>query len=140
MFEAPSVIIMTIAVSRMHRALVDFASGPGQSEYETLFTSLLLPTQRGQFLFRVNTPPGTLLFSKTKPSTALDRIEVVVDTTFEQHSKGTKSETRSEDSSSILVSTSEYMLETVVNLSKLNHTQEHGYPPHPSPIPQKQDV
>jgi len=98
MFEVPSVIIMTIAVTRMHRSLVNFASG--QSE--------------------VSAPPDTLLLTKTKPSTALDRIEVVVDTTFEQHPKGTKNETRSDDSSSIYIRT------------------KPTYPPHPSPIPQKQ--
>ena len=139
MFEAPSVIIMTIAVTRMHRSLVNFTSG--QSEYETLFTSLLLPTHRGQFCFRViNTHPGTLLFSKTKPSTGLDRIEVVVDTTFEQHPKGTKNETKSDDSSSVLIRTSEHMPEIVVNLSKLNHPLVPTYSPHPSPNPQKQGV
>lgn len=135
MFEVPSVIIMTIAVTRMHRALVNFASG--QSEYEAVFISLPLPTQHDQFRFRVHdTPPDTLIFSKTKrstPSAALDRIEVVVDTTFEQHPKGTKSQTRSEDSSSIIINTSEHMPEIVVNLSKLNPTPGSTYPPTPPP-------
>ena len=36
MFEIPSLIIMTIAATRMHRSLVNFASD--SSEYDPLFT------------------------------------------------------------------------------------------------------
>jgi len=73
MFEAPSVIIMTIAATRMHRSLVKFAP-------DVMHESPQL---------------SSLGFAKTKqtdaPSTVPDRVEVVMHKTFEQHSTGSTS-------------------------------------------------
>ena len=83
------------------------------------------------------------MFVKTKQTDtspiAPNRIEVVVDTTFKQHPTSSKSD----DDSSIIISTGEQMPEIVVNLSKLNLTRESTCPlPNisASPIPQAQGV
>ncbi|KAH9985091.1 hypothetical protein BJV77DRAFT_1071623 [Russula vinacea] len=76
MFETPAVIIMTIAATRMHRSLVNFASVSSDVAHD-------------------NPQLSSLVFSKTKRTdtapTALDRIEVTVQTAvtaIEQHSTG----------------------------------------------------
>ncbi|KAH9976466.1 hypothetical protein BJV77DRAFT_603156 [Russula vinacea] len=76
MFETPAVIIMTIAATRMHRSLVNFASVSSDVAHD-------------------NPQLSSLVFSKTKRTDtapiALDRIEVTVQTAvtaIEQHSTG----------------------------------------------------
>ena len=120
MFEFSSVIIMVLATTRMHRSLVNFARSPGSSEvYDALFASFHFPTQCGRFHFRTHERLRWSAFSKTKQTDsspiAMNRIEVVVGKTIEQHPARSKSD----DNSSIIISTSEQIPEIVVDLSKL---------------------
>ncbi|KAI0281958.1 hypothetical protein BGY98DRAFT_931789 [Russula aff. rugulosa BPL654] len=100
MFEAPGVIIMTIAATRMHRSLVNFASS---DVYDSSLLSFF-PTQYSLCRFRKHESPkmSSLAFRETKwtdtPSTVPDRIEVVVHKAFGQH---LTSSTNDSDSSSI---------------------------------------
>ncbi|KAI0281960.1 hypothetical protein BGY98DRAFT_1094571 [Russula aff. rugulosa BPL654] len=78
MFEAPGVIIMTIAATRMHRSLVDFASS------DVIDESLKI---------------SSLAFPDTKctdtPSTVPDRAEVVIHNAFGQHPTGSTNDSDS---------------------------------------------
>jgi hypothetical protein len=81
---------MIIAATRMHRSLVDFASG-SSNMYGTLRLFSILPAQRGRCHFRghENIQVSSLVFSKTKQadlaSTTLHRVEIPMDPAFEQH-------------------------------------------------------
>ena len=98
MFETPGVIIMTIAATRMHRSLVNFAS------LDVYGPSLLCfsPAQCSLCHFRIHESPKTsnsvaaLAFPKTKrtdaPSTVPDRVEVA---DFELHMTGSTNDSES---------------------------------------------
>jgi len=81
LFETPGVIIMTIAATRMHRSLVNYASLDVVHECHQV---------------------SGLTFAKAKqtvtPSTVLDRVEVAIPEAFGQHPKGS---TNGGDSSTI---------------------------------------
>ncbi|KAF8473075.1 hypothetical protein DFH94DRAFT_149922 [Russula ochroleuca] len=70
LFQTPCLITMIIAATRMHRSLVDFASGSSNMGHENIQVS-------------------SLVFSKTKQadlaSTTLHRVEIPMDPAFEQH-------------------------------------------------------
>ncbi|KAH9985086.1 hypothetical protein BJV77DRAFT_139589 [Russula vinacea] len=70
MLQTPGLVMMIIAATRMHRALVDFASESSDMAH-------------------VNVQASSLVISKTKQTdaapTTLHRIEIAVDTAFEQH-------------------------------------------------------
>ena len=90
MLQTPGLVMMIIAATRMHRALVDFAS-ESSDMYGTLCLLAFLPAQCGRCHLRahVNVQASSLVFSKTKQTdavpTTLHRIEIAVDTAFEQH-------------------------------------------------------
>ncbi|KAF8494698.1 hypothetical protein F5888DRAFT_1805422 [Russula emetica] len=105
MFEAPGVIIMTIAATRMHRSLVYFASSDviHESSQMSIFS-----------------------YAKTKqtdpPSTVPDRVEVTVHEAFGQHSTGS---TSGGDSSEFTIfSTSEQMPHIIGDSSRLSLAPE----------------
>jgi hypothetical protein len=107
MILTPGLIIMTIAATRMHRSLVDYASA-FPDVYDTLLLLSLYPTQRGQYRFRVtvreniNLPITSALFSKTKRAqtalNSLHRIEVNVHTSYEQDTIAVTTQTNDHDS------------------------------------------
>jgi hypothetical protein len=115
MFEIPSVIILIITSTRMHRSLVDFASGSSDVyEYDTLHFNASLPPlfspSARPIWFRTNENPQltSLVLSKAKGTdtalTALDRVEVSMHTAPEQHPTGTA---MSGEGTSTTISTSE---------------------------------
>jgi len=117
LFEVPSLIVMTIAATRMHRSLVDFASGSTEVTHE-------------------NRPLSSLVFSKTKRTdaapTTQDRIKVSVNSAFEQRSTGSKN---GGDSSTVF-STSEQIPQITGDPSMLEFTQASAHPlPTVSPSP-----
>jgi hypothetical protein len=144
-FEDPSLIVMIIAATRMHRSLVDFASGSTEM-YDTLHFFSFFLAQHG--LCRVSTresrPMSNLVFSKTKRSdpapTALDRVEVATHQAFGQHSTGSKND----DDSPTIIGTDELILHIGGDPpSKLDLTQVSAPPlpaVSPSPIPEAQSV
>ena len=81
---------MTIAATRMHRSLVDFAS----SDVYDLSLLSFFPAQYGLCRFRIeeSLKISNLAFPDTKctdtPSTVPDRAEVVIHNAFGQHPKG----------------------------------------------------
>jgi hypothetical protein len=125
MFETPGLIIMTIAATRMHRSLIDFASGSSDMTNESpQLTSLVLSKAK-----RTDTGP-----------TALDRVEVSMHTPPEQYSTGPA---MSGESTPTIVSTSEKIPEIVGDPSNLNLTRVSTCPlptVSPSAIPGAQSV
>jgi hypothetical protein len=122
-FETPTLITLTIAATRMHRSLVDFVSRCPEVAHKGPQVS-------------------SIVFSKTKQKdsipTALDRIEIAVHTSFEQHPT---SPVNNDDSST--VSISEQVPQIVGGSSKLNLTRASTCPLptiSPSPIPRVQGV
>jgi hypothetical protein len=143
MFETPGLIIMTIAATRMHRSLIDFASGSSDM-YDSLH--FLFFAQRVQCRFRTNESPQltSLVLSKAKRTdtgpTALDRVEVSMHTPPEQYSTGPA---MSGESTPTIVSTSEKIPEIVGDPSNLNLTRVSTCPlptVSPSAIPGAQSV
>ncbi len=127
--ENPSLIVMIIAATRMHRSLVDFASGSTEMYDALHFLSFFL-TQHGlcRFSTRESRPISNLVFSKTKRSdpapTALDRVQVVTHKAFGQHSTGSKND----DDSSSVIGTGELILHIGDPPPKLDLTQVSGPP------------
>jgi hypothetical protein len=86
----PCVVTLTIAGTRMHRCLVDFASNP-PDRYETLRTPFFLATQCGRCRIRahLNLQLSSIYFLEAKQidtaPTTLHQIETAVDAAFEQH-------------------------------------------------------
>ena len=101
---APGMITMTIAATRMHRSLVDYASG-FSDVYDTFNLLHLLSYSTRGYRFRVSAqenkklPKISAVFSKTTRAQAalnsLDQIELTVHTAFEQH---TTTQTNDHDS------------------------------------------
>jgi len=127
--ENPSLIVMIIAATRMHRSLVDFASGSTEM-YDTLHFLSFFLAQHGlcRFSTRESRPMSNLVFSKTKRSdpapTALDRVQVVTHKAFGQHSTGSKND----DDSSSVIGTGELILHIGDPPPKLDLTQVSGPP------------
>jgi len=127
--ENPSLIVMIIAATRMHRSLVDFASGSTEMYDALHFLSFIL-TQHGlcRFSTRESPPMSNLVFSKTKRSdpapTALDRVQVATHKAFGQHSTGSKND----DDSSSVIGTGELILHIGDPPPKLDLTQVSGPP------------
>jgi len=141
----PSLIVMIIAATRMHRSLVDFASGSTEM-YDTLHFLSFFLAQHGlcRFSTRESRPMSNLVFSKTKRSdpapTALDWVEVATHKDFGQHLTGSKND----DDSSTVIGTSEPILHIGGDPPpKLDLTQVSAHPlpaVSPSPIPEAQSV
>jgi len=117
LFEVPSLVVMTIAATRMHRSLVDFASGSTEVRHESR-------------------PLSSLVFSKTKRGdtalTTLDRMDASVNRAFEQRSTGSKND----GDSSTVFSTSEQIPRVTSDPPKLDLTQASAHPrPTVSPSP-----
>ncbi len=127
--ENPSLIVMIIAATRMHRSLVDFASGSTEMYDALHFLSFIL-TQHGlcRFSTRESRPMSDLVFSKTKRSdpapTALDRVQVATHKAFGQHLTGSKND----DDSSSVIGTGELILHIGDLPPKLDLTQVSGPP------------
>ena len=91
LFESSSQIIIIIAATRMHRSLVNFASGFSEV-YDTFQFLSFFPAQCSRYRFRPHGSPkvSNPTSSKTKrtdiPSNALDRVEVAIHTAIERHS------------------------------------------------------
>ena len=95
MFETPTLITMTIAATRMHRSLIDFASKTSEV-YDSPLHSFF-PAQCGRCRFRVHEDPqldSSIVILKPKRSlkrslgrsdTGPTALEVAVHTVFEQH-------------------------------------------------------
>jgi hypothetical protein len=162
MFETPCLIPMVIAVTRMHRYLIDFASNPPDLY---VVSSLFVPASpqwdRCHFRKYQNLQVSNLVFARTKQTNATpstqNRLEVTVHPAFEQHptarksddhssdmstnEKGSPTGPRSDDDSSTIISTSEHMSHIVGDSSKLDPSQASTHPlPTVSPSPQAQSV
>ena len=116
---------MTIASTRMHRYLVNFASG-SSDEYGTLFISLFFPAKCNQCRFRKYSVPqvSSLVFSKTivtkrTDTTTPSRTEIGVGMASEYRPTGPVGDEVYEDPSTI-TGTSEQMSEIVDIPSKLD--------------------
>ncbi|KAI0279380.1 hypothetical protein BGY98DRAFT_438463 [Russula aff. rugulosa BPL654] len=90
LFADSSQIIIIIVATRMHRSLVNFASGSSNAAYES-------PPVSNLTSFKIK--------QTSTPSTALDRVEMAIHTNTERHPT---SSTR-DDISSTIVSTNEQM-------------------------------
>ena len=127
MFEIPTLIVLAICATRMHRSLVDFASRSSQVYDFPRF--LFSPAQCVRCISaQEESHQGTtILFSKTKRTdtapTARDRVEIVIHTSFEQHPTSLVS---GDDSSTVGIG--EQVPQTVGGLSKLNLTQSINMP------------
>ena len=127
LFEGSSQIIIIIAATRMHRSLVNFASG-SSDVYDTLqFLSLFL---LNRFRAHENPQASNLTSSKTKragaPSTAMDRVEIAMHTAIEQHPTCSMKD----DDSSTIISTSEQTPEMIGHPSKaslVEHPLAHAF-------------
>ncbi|KAI0279377.1 hypothetical protein BGY98DRAFT_933272 [Russula aff. rugulosa BPL654] len=115
--SVPSLIAMTIAATRMHRSLVDFACGSTEVMHESR-------------------PVSTLVFSKTKrtdpaPAT-LDQIQMSVNMASEQRSTDSKND----GDSSTVISTSDQIHKIAGDPQELAVTQASAHPlPTNSPSP-----
>jgi len=85
MFQAPAVITMTIAATRMHRSLTDYTPSPDMCAIRHF--TLLLPIDH--FSMRVNPSTHRLNFATPNQprstQTPLSPMEITVCTVFEQH-------------------------------------------------------
>ncbi|KAN0116417.1 hypothetical protein V8E52_006036 [Russula decolorans] len=110
LFEVPGQITIVIAATRMHRSLVNFASGSSDVAHES-------PSPQVR----------NLTSSKTKradtPSTALGRVEIAMHTAIERHPT---SLTKDDDSSTI-ISTSEQTPEIIGHPSKYSSGTKDTY-------------
>jgi hypothetical protein len=86
MFQAPAVITMTIAATRMHRSLTDYTSSPDMC---AIHHFALLTLIMDYFSMRMNSPASGLNFATPKQphatQTPLSPMEITVCTVFEQH-------------------------------------------------------
>jgi len=109
LFANPSLIVMVIAATRMHRSLVEYASGSTEV------------TREGR-------PMSSLVFSKTKRTekapTALERNEISMHSTSNQHRTRSKND---DDDSSTVISASE-RIQIGADLPKLDFTQASPHP------------
>lgn len=127
---------MTIAATRMHRSLVDFAYG--STELYDILHVLYFHAQRDLYCFRMHEsrPVSTLVFSKTKrtdpaPAT-LDQIQMSVNMASEQRSTDSKND----GDSSTVISTSDQIHKIAGDPPELGVTQAPTHPlPTSSPSP-----
>jgi hypothetical protein len=121
---------MTIAATRMHRSLVDFASG--STEVYDILHFLFFSMLSVAYVVRTheNRPLSSLVFSKTKrrdtAPTTLDQIKVSMNRASEQRSTGSKNDG---DSSTVFSTvTSEQIPQITGEPSKLDLTQASAHP------------
>jgi hypothetical protein len=128
---------MTIAATRMHRSLVDFACGSAEV-YDILHFLSYFHAQCDLYCFRMHEsrPVSTLVFSKTKrtdpaPAT-LDQIQMSVNMASEQLSTDSKND----GDSSTVISTSDQIHKIAGDPPELDVTQASSHPlPTNSPSP-----
>ena len=137
----PSLIVMTIAATRMHRSLIDFACGFAEV-YDILYflSFFMLSAAYCRFRTHENRPLSSLVFSKTKRSesapTTQDRITMSVNRASEQRSTGSKND----GDSSTVSSTSEQIPQTTGALD-LTPVSAHTLPAvSPSPVLEAESV
>ena len=86
MFQAPAVITMTIAATRMHRSLTDYTSSPDMC---AIHHFALLTLIMDHLSMRMHSPASGLNFATPKQPHAtqipLSPMEITVCTVFEQH-------------------------------------------------------
>jgi hypothetical protein len=135
---------MTIAATRMHSSLVDFASGSTEV-YDILhFLSFFVLSVAYVFRIHESRPLSSLVFSKTKRAdtapTTLDGItNASVNRVFEQCSTGSKND----GDSSIVFSTSEQIPQITGDPLNLYLTQASARPQptvSPSPVLEAESV
>ena len=132
---------MTVAATRMHRSLIDFASGSTEV-YDILhfLSFFMLSAAYCRFRTHENRPLSSLVFSKTKRTdtapTTLDQIKMTVNRAFEQRSTGLKND----GDSATVCSTSEQIPQTTGELD-LTPASAHSLPTvSPSPVLEAESV
>lgn len=134
---------MTIAATRMHRSLVDFACGSTEV-YDILHShsfSMVLSAAYCRFRTCENRPLSSLVFSKTKQTDTapitLDRIKMSVNRTSEQRSS---TGSKSDGDSFTVSSTSEQIPQNTGELD-LTLASAHSLPTvSPSPVLEAESV
>ena len=134
---------MTIAATRMHSSLVDFASGPNEVYDIFHFLSFFMLIIVDIVRTHDNRTLSSLVFSKTKRAdtapTTLDRIIVSFNKAFERRSTGSKND----GDSSMVFSTSEQMPQISSDPPKLDLTEASTHRlsiVSPSPVPEAESV
>ena len=162
LYEAPCVVTMIVAATRMHRYLIDSAFKPDLYVISSLSFAYPLNGDRCHFREHKNPQVSKLVFARTKQTDTTpitpNRIEVTVHPAFEQYLTPRKSDdyssemstnekgsptspTGDDDSSSTIMGTSEHMSRIVGDPSKSDPSQTFTHPlPIVSPSPQTQSV